>query len=135
MYQQAKISTRFIALVIDHILIALVGGFTGLVIGTEVGGFSSLVIEFAYQAYFLIENDGQTPGKQYMNIRVIKTDGSRITATDAGLRVLGYYINTFALFLGWIWVFFDRYSQGWHDKLAKTYVVKAPERKQKQKNQ
>jgi uncharacterized RDD family membrane protein YckC len=28
-------------------------------------------------------------------------------------------------FIGWFWAFFDADKQGWHDKLAGTYVVVA----------
>jgi uncharacterized RDD family membrane protein YckC len=36
-----------------------------------------------------------------------------------------YVISIIPLFLGLIWVAFDAQKQGWHDKIAGTYVVKA----------
>jgi uncharacterized RDD family membrane protein YckC len=41
------------------------------------------------------------------------------------VRYIGYYINSFIFMLGWIWAIFDSNKQGWHDKLAGTYVVPA----------
>jgi uncharacterized RDD family membrane protein YckC len=33
-------------------------------------------------------------------------------------------MNNF-FFIGWVWALFDDNRQGWHDKIAETYVVKA----------
>ena len=33
-------------------------------------------------------------------------------------------VSFFALGLGCLWVAFDRNKQGWHDKVAHTYVVR-----------
>jgi len=33
-------------------------------------------------------------------------------------------VNNF-FFIGWAWALFDDSRQGWHDKIAETYVVKA----------
>ncbi len=60
-----------------------------------------------------------------LGIRVIKTDGSMFTFTDALMRYIGYLINSAAFMIGWLWAFYDEDNQGWHDKLARTYVVRA----------
>ncbi len=69
---------------------------------------------------------GQTPGKMLLNIKVIRTDGSNISMGYAILRYLGYFISGFVLGLGFLWIAFDSRKQGWHDKIADTYVVKLP---------
>lgn len=43
---------------------------------------------------------------------------------DAIVRVIGYYIGGAILLLGFLWALWDPNRQGWHDKLANTYVVK-----------
>jgi uncharacterized RDD family membrane protein YckC len=43
---------------------------------------------------------------------------------EAIIRYVGYILNTPFLFLGWILAFFDNTRQGFHDKIANTYVVK-----------
>ena len=58
-----------------------------------------------------------------MNIRVIRPDSSDITFPVAFLRYLGYVISAIPLFLGFIWIAFDKQKQGFHDKIAGTFVV------------
>ena len=80
---------------------------------------------------FLVATRGQTPGKIALNIKIVRTDG-----TDAGwsgmlLReIVGKYIPSFIpivnfiWLLSYVWIIFDANRQGWHDKIASTYVVK-----------
>jgi uncharacterized RDD family membrane protein YckC len=51
-------------------------------------------------------------------------DGSELTLTDTFLRYVGLLLGFLCLFIGVIWVAFDANKQGWHDKIANTYVVK-----------
>lgn len=120
----ASISSRLIALIVDNVILAIVGALL-LGVGRETGGGLTFLIGLIYHWYFLSRRDGQTLGKQMMNIRVIKTDGSGLTDTDAALRYVGYYINTFVFLIGWLWALFDANRQGWHDKIVQTYVVEA----------
>ncbi len=123
-YELADVGERFVALFIDGIILSIVGG----VIGVGGGGFGGgsvlgFIVGVGYQWYFLTQQNGQTPGKMLMNLRVIKTDGTPISDAEAVLRYVGYYINNIFM-LGWIWALFDSNKQGWHDKIANTYVVK-----------
>jgi uncharacterized RDD family membrane protein YckC len=123
-YELAPLGTRFIALIIDGIILGIIGG---LLVGfnRDVGGGLSFVIGLIYYWYFWSRRNGQSPGKSAMNIRVVKADGSPLSDTDAILRYIGYFINSALLGLGWLWAFFDSNQQGVHDKLVNTYVVKA----------
>lgn len=125
-YELADMGDRFIALIIDSIIISILGGIIGAGSGNLFTGGSAIgfLIGVGFQWYFLTQNNGQTPGKIMMNIRVIKVDGTPISDADAVLRYVGYLVNSPVLMLGWIWAFIDSNNQGWHDKLAKTYVVK-----------
>ena len=68
---------------------------------------------------------GQTPGKMAVGIKVVDVQGNRPTLRIAALReVLGKVISTVVLFLGFLWIDIDKQKQGWHDKIADTYVVK-----------
>jgi len=82
----------------------------------------SLLIALAYFVIFWATSD-QTPGKMTLGIKVIETDGSPVTWGKAILRYIGYIISGLVLALGFIWIAFDSKRQGWHDKIANTYVV------------
>ena len=123
-YELADTGTRFIALFIDGIILGIITGllFWG---GRGAGEVASFVVGVAYQWYFLTQRDGQTPGKSMMGIRVVKVNGEPLQAADVIVRYIGYYINSIVFMLGWIWALIDADHQGWHDKLAGTYVVRA----------
>jgi uncharacterized RDD family membrane protein YckC len=129
-YELADVGTRLIAIIIDGLIL---GFITGVLVGSGKGAGAgiSFIIGVAYNWYFWTRQNGQTPGKMLMNIRVVKTDGSPISDVDAVLRYAGYYINTAVIMLGWIWALSDANHQGWHDKLANTYVVKTEKAKNK----
>jgi RDD family. len=40
------------------------------------------------------------------------------------LRWVGMIISGLVLLLGYIWILIDKKNQGWHDKIAGTYVIK-----------
>ena len=122
-YELATLGNRFIAIFIDGVILGVISGLL-VGFGREAGGGLSFLVGLVYYWYFLTRQEGQTPGKKLMNIKVIKTDGSALTDSDAILRYIGYTINSVVIMLGWIWAFFDENQQGWHDKIAKTYVIK-----------
>ena len=51
-----------------------------------------------------------------------------ISTRQAIVRYIGYFVSTFSLFLGFIWVGIDRRKQGWHDKMAGTVVIEVEEK-------
>ncbi len=68
---------------------------------------------------------GGTLGQHLLGLRVIDaTTGTRISALQSVGRFLGYVLSVSVLCLGVIWVGLDTYKQGWHDKLAHTYVLR-----------
>ena len=66
-----------------------------------------------------------SPGKMALKLKIVdsSTGGKPSTGQFIG-RYLAYYISIIPLFLGFIWVGFDKRKQGWHDKLAGTVVVR-----------
>jgi len=81
---------------------------------------------FGYYIYFLGKR-GYTPGKGFLGLQVIRQDGTGMSYGDAAIRTFSYIISSIALYLGFFWIGFDRNKQGWHDKIAKTQVIKAEE--------
>ena len=70
---------------------------------------------------------GQTIGKTVMGIRIISTNGTPLSWGKAFLRYIGYLISGIVLSLGFLWLAFDHKRQGWHDKIAGTYVLMGDE--------
>ena len=126
MYRHANLTQRAIALIIDSVILMVIGGALGI---ASRNGFlastASFLVGLAYNWYFWTQNNGQTPGKMVMGIRVIKRGGGKLGDAEAVVRYVGYYINTAIFLLGWIWALLDEDSQGWHDKLAGTVVINA----------
>lgn len=117
-YELADIRTRAFAWFVDGVILFMM---------QRAGSFTTrevVLISLAYSWFFLTRNNGQTLGKVLMNIRVIKTDGTSINDGDAVIRYIGTIIN-FIGCIGWLWALLDANRQGWHDKLAHTFVVKA----------
>jgi uncharacterized RDD family membrane protein YckC len=123
-YDLADVGTRLFALIIDGFILGLITGVLFSLISTP-GAFGGALVGVAYQWYFLTQNDGQTPGKRIMGIKVVRKDGAPLDAATIIVRYVGYYINSFLFGIGWLWAFWDADRQGIHDKLAGTIVVRA----------
>ncbi len=69
-----------------------------------------------------------TPGKMLIGAKIVDADtGGRPTPKQLIGRYLAYYLSSLPLGLGFFWVAWDRRKQGWHDKLARTVVVRPTE--------
>lgn len=121
--------TRFLAIVIDLIGVGIVSGILTSILyqgDTTAGSGLQTLLGAAYFVYFWSSyGQGQTPGMRVMKIKVVKTDGSQLDLVGGFIRYIGFVISCIALFIGVIWAAFDANKQGWHDKIASTYVVKA----------
>ena len=123
-----RLAAGFIDMVLSLLLLMLIMSLLagGAVAAPEVvGRLIYTGVPIAYYWYFWTRREGQTPGKFALGIRVVKADGSPIKDVDAVIRVIGYQVSAAFLCLGFIWALFDRENQTWHDKLARTYVVRA----------
>src|SRR5580658_8972498 len=68
---------------------------------------------------------GGTVGQHLLGLRVVdQTTGGRISLRQSVVRFFGYLLSIWVLCLGLIWAGVDTYKQGWHDKLARTDVVR-----------
>jgi uncharacterized RDD family membrane protein YckC len=86
----------------------------------------SLIVNYGYYIYF-IGSRGQTLGKMALKIKVVKVDSNeKPSYGDAFLReAIGKIASAVVLGLGFLWMLWDERKQTWHDKIAKTIVVKA----------
>ena len=89
-------------------------------------GVPAMILVFVYLIAFDGGRRGATPGKRILGIRVAdEQSGSAIGYRRATVRRLGYAVGGLALYLGWLWIIFDRRRQAWHDKVAHSVVVRA----------
>lgn len=63
-----------------------------------------------------------TLGKLIVQIKVVDSNGDKISLQKAIVRNLGKIISSI-LFLGFIFIAFNKKYQGFHDKIANTFVV------------
>ena len=94
------------------------GIFLFLLGGVILQSHSALVL--AMWAY------GLSPGKWRLGIRAVKHD----TSQPAGFwrmvlrETIGRLVAGILCYLGYVWVLVDANRQGWHDKIAKTLVIR-----------
>jgi uncharacterized RDD family membrane protein YckC len=92
------------------------------------GGFLLLwlfaaVAQVGYWIYFWGAS-GATLGMRLLHLKVVDANtGAPIGYARATVRFLMSIVNSWACYLGWIWVAFDPRKQGWHDKVANSVVL------------
>lgn len=70
-----------------------------------------------------------TPGKMILKLKILdEKTGNKLTIGQSIGRYLAYFPAMLVLLLGIFWVAWDKKKQGWHDKLAKTVVVRNKKR-------
>jgi uncharacterized RDD family membrane protein YckC len=83
----------------------------------------ALVIQVGYWIYFW-GTSGSTLGMRLLHLRVVDANtGGPIGYARATVRFLMSIVNSWACYIGWIWVAFDPRKQGWHDKVANSVVL------------
>ena len=69
-----------------------------------------------------------TPGKMVIGAIIVDADTlGPPSKWQLIVRYLGYYVSCLPLFLGLMWVGWDRRKQGFHDKLSRTVVILKPD--------
>ncbi len=121
---------RVAAYLVDGIILFIVVSVVNLVVhGNSSTRFGlNLVIGAVYFIYFWSSSSvwpGQTVGMKILNLRVVRTDGSNLTYVQGLVRYLGLWVATIPVGLGLAWVGWDPNKQGWHDKMARTWVLRS----------
>jgi len=145
--------SRLIAFIIDMILISVVVMFSSWLISTTlemlqikpllnaishnllgssyidvlldrpiIASILTLLLVICYFVFFWY-TVGQTPGKAFMGIRIVTTEGEKLSLWKVFLRYLGYILSGMFLGFGFLWILVDDKRMGWHDKIAKTCVI------------
>lgn len=129
-YKHAPVSERIIARIIDEGVLLLwsgvvISGLRMVTIPTELHFVGIYVVTGVLYNFLLVWWVGATAGKQVMRMRVVTRVYDSPDGKTAFLReCIGKLCSTLPFGLGFMWAFSDAHQQTWHDKLAKTYVVK-----------
>ena len=90
-------------------------------------GFWDFLIQIVVPAVAVIlfwRYRGATPGKMAIGARIVDAaNGGRPTTARLVVRYFAYLVSALPLFLGFVWIGFNRRKQGWHDKIAGTLVI------------
>ncbi|OGF67428.1 MAG: hypothetical protein A2Y62_15825 [Candidatus Fischerbacteria bacterium RBG_13_37_8] len=82
----------------------------------------------AISIYYILSGPakkGATPGKRILGLKIYTVDGqSPIGWKIAFMRLLGYLVSGFILYIGFLMIAFRTDKRGLHDLIAKTIVVK-----------
>ena len=122
---------RFVAVLIDGVLVGAASAVVSMVFGAmgdfgkTLGSLMAMALSVSYYVYF-ISQKGQTLGKKALGLRVQnESTGQNLDVVSAVLReVVGKFLSGTVLFLGYFWMLWDPKKQTWHDKIAKSVVVK-----------
>ena len=127
---------RVVAAVIDSVLIlAIIIPILSMIYGAEywqggtlVHGTWDFLLSWLFPAVAAIVfwvYRSATPGKMALRLTIVDAGtGGKPSLAQFVIRYLGYFVSMLPLFLGIIWVGIDERKQGWHDKIARTVVIR-----------
>lgn len=96
-------------------LVAMINGFT----------FEYLILKVIYQTLFVYQYSA-TLGKILMKIQVVDAYTFEKPSFSSALnRSIFRVISEMLFYLGFVWAFYSKNRQAWHDKTAQTIVVDA----------
>ena len=119
---------RFMAYILDLIIIGIIQIPFSIITSLQDSSFY-LYYEFTplINTLYIIgfwARKSRTPGKMALGIKIVTEDGNPILTGRSLVRYFGYAVCVISLFTGFFWIGSNKKKQGWHDKLANTYVIK-----------
>lgn len=135
-FHYAGFWVRFLAYILDAIVLAVIGAALTPLVGSQVtitgstftvnytaNAYSTLIAVVYFIGFWAWR--GQTVGMMPFGMKVVAVaDGKKIDVVRALLRFVGFIIAAIPLLIGLIWAAFDARKQGWHDKIAGTVVIR-----------
>ena len=88
-----------------------------------------LLLGVAYN--WLWNSIGWSPGKRVLGLRIVDAEGSAPGVELGFRRTVISLVSELALLIGYLWAYWDRQAQTWHDKAAGTYVVSTGPREER----
>jgi uncharacterized RDD family membrane protein YckC len=113
---------RFVAYVIDIILIGIVAGVASAISPSLIYVVYPLAILYLALCWGLL---GQTIGMMPFGLHIVRNaDGGKLTWGNVILRLIGWVVSAVVLDIGFIWAAFDSRKRGWHDMIGGTVVIR-----------
>jgi len=84
---------------------------------------ASFLVYILYASFMESSRYQATVGKLVFHMKVINAIGGRPTLKTSMARNWTKLLSWSVLCLGFLAIAFSRTKQGWHDKMAKTYVI------------
>ena len=137
-YEYVGFWLRVAATIVDTLLVLCVAvplvvwlyGFDDLMFGPQTPGFRPLrftidwLLPAAATLLFWFFRSA-TPGKMLIGARIVDArSGAKPGLAQLVVRYLGYFVSIVPFCLGLLWVGWDPRKQGFHDKLARTLVIR-----------
>ena len=117
-FPKATFWERLGAAFLDVVLVSILGHAVG-------GPPQAFLVALAYFAGMWAWR-ATTIGGIVIGLKVARLDGQQINFTIALIRALAAVFSVIVLFLGFLWIIWDKDRQGWHDRIAGTVVIKLP---------
>ena len=117
-YPKAGFWERMAAAALDIVLLSILGHLVG---GPPMGFIVALAYFTGMWAW-----KGTTVGGIVLGLKVVRFDGQPVSFAVALIRSLAAAFSMIVIFLGFLWIAWDRDKQGWHDKIAGTIVLRLP---------
>ena len=126
---------RLVAYIIDAILLTLVVGGLGSILGFNLMetdlerqeplfNLLSFVIGWLYFALMESSERGATVGKMALGLRVVTSNGQRLSFMNATGRYFAKILSAIILGIGFLMIAFTDKKRGLHDMIASTLVIK-----------
>jgi uncharacterized RDD family membrane protein YckC len=127
-----------IVLIVPGVVVIVVGSEAAGIALLVLGGLAYIAVALLYAPYFLKRpggQNGQTLGKQWVGIRVVRDDGQSMNWGSGLMRELvvknllfgwvgGFFLSIPTL-LDYLWPLWDDQNRSLHDMVVKTHVVRA----------
>jgi uncharacterized RDD family membrane protein YckC len=123
----AALGARAAAFAVDSAVTSIPLGAVQLM--TEIEPVALLALaNLVYLTYFTVQwadiAGGRTLGMRLVGIEVVGMSGRRIGLGRSLVRYVVWLLGLVPVGLGSLWTLVDRQRQGWHDKVARTVVVR-----------
>jgi len=132
----APLSRRFLAGLMDAVVLVLGAAVFGIIFWRSGGHMSSssinyavlgvvaLILIFAYFGLFTALTS-TTPGLLLMGYEIRNLHGAYPTPRESFWRAFGILVSLSALTLGFIWAWLDSDTLTWHDRMSGTFITAA----------